>query len=74
MQLLQNEAQSGQNAGLKLFAQQSLPMLRAHLEEVHQLAGPASGAAAYGIPTQGHVSTAQLNEHELNRARARANQ
>jgi putative membrane protein len=74
VQLFQNEAQSGQNAGLKQFAQQSLPMLRAHLEELHQLAGPASGAAAYGIPTHGHVSTAQLNEHELIRARERGNQ
>jgi hypothetical protein len=47
-------------------------MLRAHLEDVHQLAGPASGAAAYGLPTHGHVSTEQLNEHKLNRSRARA--
>jgi putative membrane protein len=37
LQLMQNEAQSGQDPDLKAFAQKSVPMIQKHIDELHDL-------------------------------------
>jgi putative membrane protein len=60
--LFRNEAQSGQNDQIKTFAQDTLPVLEAHLTEAKELSGGASASTHKAAP-----STARLNEHELKR-------
>ncbi len=55
--LFEKEAQSGENPGLKSFAQQSLPMLREHLAEVQQLASGSSGTST--MPEHSHQAPAR---------------
>jgi putative membrane protein len=59
--LFRNQAQSGQNEQIKTFAQNTLPVLQAHLAEAQEL---SSGEASTHKPA---ASTARLNERELKR-------
>ncbi len=81
IKLFQNEAQNGQNASLKTYANAMLPALQAHLQEAQALqsnmsrrtASGAGGSTATGNTAvgAGNAGTARLNQQELNKIQHR---